>query len=63
MILNSAEFNPTFLSNVNNGPLPLNPNQYPPPPIAEEKEFDCAFCTAELENQDSYILIDILRDV
>ena len=34
-----------------------------PTPIIEEKEFDWHFCTAELENQDSYILIDILRDV
>jgi hypothetical protein len=49
-----------FVNVTNNGPLPL---PFIPPPASEEKEFDWHFCTAELENTDSYILIDILRDV
>ena len=44
-----------------NGPL-LPAMGMPMPPPIEEKEFDWHFCTAELENIDSYILIDILRD-
>ena len=45
-----------------NGPL-LPAMAMPMTPPIEEKEFDWHFCTAELENIDSYILIDILRDV
>ena len=43
--------------------MPLEFPPTPPPETPEELEFDWHFLTAELENQDSYILIDILRGV
>ena len=44
----------TFQSPLSNGMPALAPPM--------EKEFDWAFCNSELENQDSYILMDILTE-